>query len=88
MKNLYQYIPTSSEGYLDIKDYEYDIDMFARPLLSHIEIFLHFPLFKPWHEVIMFRHSLMYFLYYTQLAVRAHFFAKFWKAQKDQYRRY
>ena len=24
--------------------------MFARPLLSHIEIILHFPLFKPWHE--------------------------------------
>ena len=23
--------------------------MFARPLLSHIEIILHFPLFKPWH---------------------------------------
>ena len=27
--------------------------MFARPLLSHIEIILNFPLFKPWHDMFL-----------------------------------
>ena len=27
--------------------------MFTRPLLFHIEIILHFPLFKPWHDLYL-----------------------------------
>ena len=36
---------------MNIKDYEYDINMFTRPLLSHTETILHFPLLKHWHAL-------------------------------------
>ena len=66
MKNLYQYIQLYQHHHsvttVDIKDYEYDTDMFARPLLSHIGIILHFPLFKHWH--VLQKITLEFFVFF------------------------